>query len=155
MISALDTSVLVDLLNAQSPNHDESRMALDAALVNGTLIISEVVYSELSAGLEDHEVFERLLESTRIELVPSSLEALHRAGAAWRAYLRQRPPGLSCPQCGAAQKSVCGACGSELRVRQHLVADFMIGAHALVHADRLLTRDRRYYASFFPELALP
>lgn len=48
----------------------------------------------------------------------------------------------------------CAACGRPLASRQHIASDFLIGAHAQVLADRLATRDRGFYGSYFAGLPL-
>ncbi|HXF50608.1 MAG TPA: PIN domain-containing protein [Dehalococcoidia bacterium] len=153
MITAVDTNVLLDVLIPDAPHGDESERALAEAVRAGALVISEPVYAELAVHFSGKDDLDHFLADTGIRLEASGAEALHRAGRAWSEYLRRRPP-LTCPQCGAQQKVRCDRCGARVQPRQHVVADFLIGAHAVVHADRLLTRDRSYYATYFPDLKL-
>ncbi len=151
MITAVDTNILIDILQGQS-TESADRVANTLAL--GGAIICEAVYSEVAPLFETSDGLNGFLTSTGIRVERSSDEALHRAGLAWRAYSRQRPRLPSCSDCGESQAVACTSCGAPLRFRQHTLADFLIGGHAVVHADRLLTRDRRSYGRYFPELVL-
>lgn len=154
MITAIDTNVLLDLLIPGTPFGEVSQRALESGLQAGNLVISDLVYAELAAHFPSGHELDRFLTETGIEVVPSSPAALVQTGQKWARYRRQRDDTQCCPQCGHTQQVTCGSCGASLQGRHHLLSDFLIGAHALGHADRLMTRDRGHYRTYFPELSL-
>ncbi len=57
-----------------------------------------------------------------------------------------------CGRCGHAFEVPCPQCPAMLTKRLHLLVDFLIGAHALVHADCILSRDFGVYRPYFNDL---
>lgn len=154
MITAVDTNLLLDILLPNPAYQIASMQALDDANRSGAVVMSEPVGAELATVFADRGALDRFIGDTGLRRLPSTTEVLYRAGSAWRDYRRRRSAGLVCPGCGSEQTITCRQCGRSINTRQHVVADFLIGAHALVLADRLLTRDRGYYARYFPDLLL-
>lgn len=130
MTTAVDSSVLFDLLGTDAGRQESAQEALDSADSDGSLIIGEVVYAELMPSFGSSAELDAVLEDWRIRFVPSSQASAAAAGGAWGNYRRRGGP------------------------RERLIADFLVGAHALIHADRLLTRDKRFYRGCFKHLQL-
>ena len=107
------------------------------------------------------EISKTFIHDTGIKIVSSNETSLYEAGRAWKTYLDRRKHGLICPACGKRNKAVCSSCGKTISSRQHVLSDFLIGAHAKIQADRFITRDRGFYRTcfqglniFHPELLL-
>ena len=138
MVSALDTNVLSALLLGNEKESQKAQKLLSQVAKEGSLLISPLVYAELRAAPQGtEETLELFLKSLRIELHWQLDEVSWRqAATAYRAYAIRR----------RKQKGDGGP--------KRLLADFMIGAHALEQADRLITFDQGKYRAAFPELKL-
>jgi predicted nucleic acid-binding protein len=130
VISALDSSVILDVLTEDPRFGDSSEVLLRRALNEGSLLIGECVLAEIAPALPNDELLLEFLADWQIGFVPSSRESAMLAGRSFAHYLSR------------------GGRGGRV------VADFLIGAHASIHADRLVARDRGYLRDYFSGLPL-
>jgi hypothetical protein len=119
MISAADSSVLLDVLCDDPVYGDASSTLLRRGMAEGRLIVGECVIAELRPTLGE-EALRSFMDDWGVVFVPSTLDSALLAGRHFSDYLRRG---------GTARR---------------VLPDFLIGAHAQVHADRLLARDRGY-----------
>lgn len=130
MITAVDTSVLLDVFTADPRFGPASRDALRRCRTEGSLVACDVVWAEVSAAFADGASASRALDGLEVSFDGLGPEIALAAGLAWRQY---RKTGGS---------------------RRRILPDLLIGAHAVARAERLLARDRGFYRSSFAGLAI-
>jgi predicted nucleic acid-binding protein len=130
VITAVDTNILLDVFGANPKFVEVSAKALRSCRQEGSMVASDVVWAETAAAFGDFQRFADEMERLSISFSPTTQTAALRAAEFWRRY-----------------RAVGGP-----RVR--IAADFLIGAHALVMSDRLLTRDRGFYRQYFAGLRI-
>ena len=130
MITAVDTNVLLDVFGADTTHGIRSADAVRRCLREGALVACEAVWAETAVAFPAERPFLDAMRAIGLTFSPIEETTALRASASWRLY-RSR--------------------GGK---RERVVADFLIGAHALIQCDRILTRDRGFYRDYFRELTI-
>ena len=125
---AIDSSVLVDVLVADPRFAPASEASLGEALSLGDVVICDAVVAELHTLLAGSETTMESLSTLGIRYLATSEQASVRAGHMQRRF-RDR--------------------GGR---RDRVVADFLIGAHAMLQCDALVTRDADFFRDYFKGL---
>jgi len=130
---AVDTSVVVDLLG-DDPHADAAMDCLRVAMVQGPVVVCEVVVSEIVAGFGRSAELVDTLEEMGLGFSPMELRSAVRAGEMQRRYNdRAQAAGRRAPS-------------------PRTVPDFLIGAHALLQCQGLITRDAGFFRDYFKGL---
>lgn len=130
MITAVDTNILLDILLPDPQWGERSLKALEVAYNQGALVICTLVYAELVAQFEKRSLLDSTLNRFNCKTEPLDRDVAFLAGERWDLYRKQTDK------------------------RDRIITDFLIGAHALLRAERFATRDRGFYRQYFQDLPL-
>ena len=128
MITAIDTSILLDVFLPDERLGPQSMRSLMHAYDRGAILVCDLVYAELVPAFEDRDTLDGALREIGARLSPIDTVITYEAGMRWLRYRRAGGP------------------------TKRIITDFLIGAHAMVASDAFLTRDRGFYETYFPEL---
>ncbi len=131
---AVDSNVLIDFIGNDPIAADAADRALRRALGSGPVVACGVVLAEVVTGLGNGSAVMDAVEELGVEFSALELRSAVRAGEMQRRYLERRRAATQRPE--------------PLRV----MADFLVGAHALLQCHGLITRDAGFFRDYFKGL---
>jgi predicted nucleic acid-binding protein len=130
----IDSNVLIDIFGSEQAWYQWSYNAVAMAGARDQLAINIVTVAEVAPRLGSLDVFKQKLGIIRTEIVESTSEAAYLAGEAFDIHRSRRKRG---EEKGGA-----------------VLPDFLIGGQALVLGATIITRDARFYRTYFPTVPL-
>lgn len=124
---AVDSSVLIEVLSG-ADQAEGAESALRKALGLGPVVVCDVVVAEVCSSLQGGDQAMQALEDMGIQFLATEQKAAIRAGEMQRRYRTRH--GL----------------------RQRSAPDFIVGAHALLQCQALITRDASFFRDYFKGL---
>lgn len=128
----IDSNVIIDVIENDDRWLNWSLAQIEQATRIGRVVASSVVVAEVAPSFPSFQMFMEAMDTLLIEPEPLTAEGAFLGGMAFRRYLKQR----------------------DIARSKSLIADFLIGGHAVSLGASLLTRDARFYRSYFPDLTL-
>jgi predicted nucleic acid-binding protein len=128
----VDSNVLIDIFNDDLNWADWSYQQIDQHFDTDDIVVNQMVVAEVAPRFASITEFQEEIHSLGLSFVNFGADAAFETGKAFLAYRHNRgrdAPPLPLP-------------------------DFFIGGHALVANATILTRDPRFYRSYFPTVPL-
>lgn len=126
----VDSNVIIDILEQDDHWFDWSMASLADAVITQGAAVNQIVVAEVAPRKGTLEEFMGRLDRMMVTLEPLGEEAAYAGGLAFQEYRRARK-----------REGV-------------ILADFLIGGHAQTASATILTRDARFYRSYFPGVPL-
>jgi len=130
VITAVDTSILIDILAADSKHLPASKSLLSKCLLQGRVVACPIVWSELRPLFDTDSEMNGVMDKMAVDFDMIDAESASLAGETWKVYRSKGGP------------------------KERIISDFLIGAHASVRAHRFITRDRGFYRCYFRKLTI-
>jgi predicted nucleic acid-binding protein len=130
----VDSNILIDVFSRDNDWHSWSRNALSEANEDARLIINQIIVAEVAPQFSDLGAFLVWVQSFEVNIEELGIDAGYAGGKAFVEYRRRR-------KAAAASKT-------------SVLPDFLIGGHAQTLGATILTRDPRFFRTYFPSVPL-
>lgn len=128
----VDSNVLIDVFDRDPHWFDWSFANIRRATFGAYLFVNPVVAGEVAPRFDTLADFHVAMTAMLLGHEPITVEAAFIAGKAFQIYRHRREEGIA----------------------KSILADFFIGGHAQSAKATILTRDPRFYRTYFPAVPL-